>query len=79
MSSYPTIDDSAFDRTVTLREAYLIMERFVEAHIARGETSTIDLISYFGLLPSGMTGDPAAFDDYLAAARQVLDTPTSHE
>jgi hypothetical protein len=69
-----TIDDPAFDRAVTLREAYLAMERFLTAHLARGETSTIDLVSYAGLHTDGGAGDPAALDDFLAA----VDDPESH-
>ena len=67
------LTDGAFDRTITLREAYLVMERFVENHLSRGEASTVDLISYFGIAADGRTGDPAALDDYLEAASEVLD------
>jgi hypothetical protein len=67
-----TIDDPAFDRVVTLREAYRVMERFVADHLDRGEVPTAVLLAYLGLSPDRRSGDPAALPDYLAAAAAVL-------
>jgi hypothetical protein len=69
---YATLHDPRFDQRITLRDAYRIMERFVEAHVDRGTVTNVDLLSYLGVLPSGETGDPAAVDDYLEAADAVL-------
>ena len=77
MSGHVTINDGAFDRLVTLRDAYRIMERFVEAHIARGELTTVELLAYFGLAAGGVGGDPAALHDYLDAAAAVLGPPAA--
>ena len=66
-----TIDDPAFGRTVTLREAYRVMERFAAGHLARGEVPTGFLLAYLGLPPDGQSGDPAALPDYLAAVEAV--------
>jgi hypothetical protein len=66
------LDDPPFDQMVSLRKAYRIMERFVEAHIGRGVTSTIDLISYFGLAEGNRSSDPAALTDYLLAAAEII-------
>lgn len=72
MNDYLSINDPAFDRTVSLRDAYRIMERVVEDHVARGEMSTVDLMSYLGLLPSGQSADPAAIYDFLRAVENVV-------
>lgn len=65
------IRDPYFDKTITLRDAYRAMQRFVEAHLSRGETSTVELLCYFGLGNTGESGDPAAFDDYKEALSEV--------
>ena len=67
-----TIDDPAFDRTVTLREAYRVMERFIAEHLARGEMPTGMLIAYLGLSSDRRSGDPAVLPEYLAVADEVL-------
>lgn len=72
MSTYVTIADPAFDRTVTLRDVYRIMERFIAGYHNRGETETGGLIAYFCIAPDGAGGDPAALYDYLDAAAEVL-------
>jgi hypothetical protein len=75
MSAYISISDPAFDRQVSLRDAYRIMEHFVAAHFQRGELGTGDLLSYFGLAQDGRGGDPAALYDYLDSANTVLPSP----
>ena len=77
MSGYISIDDPAFDRQVTLRDAYRIMERFVAAHFDRGELGTGELLGYFAPASDGRGGDPAALSDYLEAASAVLAPPSS--
>ena len=72
MSGYISINDPAFDRPVSLRDAYRIMEHFVLAHIARGEVETGTFHAYFGLEADGRGGDPAALYDYLESAAAVL-------
>lgn len=71
--SYTALQNPEFDRQVSLRDAYKLMERFVSDYISRGDTSTTDfLYSYASTLASGETADPAALDDFLAAASSVL-------
>jgi hypothetical protein len=70
------INNPAFDRHVSLRDAYRIMERMVEQHVARGPMSTVDLLSYVGLTGLGESGDPAAFDDFFAAVNGVTTAQT---
>ncbi len=77
MSGYITVDDPAFDRLVTLRDAYRIMEHFVAAHIGRGEVGTVELHDYFALASDRRGGDPAALYDYLESVRAVLGGPPS--
>ena len=65
------IKDSAFDRQITLREAYRAMDRLVAAHVGRGPVSTVEFLAYVGLTESGNSGDPAALHDYLAAVEEI--------
>lgn len=74
MSKMPntSTSDREFDRLVSLREAYQVMERFVSDYLARGDTTVVEFLVYLGLHPDGTSGDPAAADDYLEAADSVL-------
>ncbi len=66
--------DPAFEQTVTLRDAYRIMEEFVDNYRVRGDTPLSDfLFLYATVLQNGLTTDPAAAGDFLEAARAVLD------
>jgi hypothetical protein len=71
---YATINDGLFDREITLRDAYRIMERFLSNYLSRGDTSVSDLLhTYAGEVSSGQSTDPAALYDFLAATADVLD------
>jgi hypothetical protein len=72
MSGDITVDDPAFDRLVTLRDAYRIMEHFVAAHVERGEVDTGQFHSYFALASDRRGLDPAALYDYLDSVAAVL-------
>ena len=67
------ISDPAFDREITLREAYRAMERLVEEHVGRGPVSTLELLSYLGISDGGYSSDPAALEDFLGAVEQVTE------
>jgi hypothetical protein len=69
------IDAPEFDREIKVRDAYRAMERFLEAHLSRGETSTLDLISYAGIAADGVSGDAAALHDFLDALNSVEPAP----
>jgi hypothetical protein len=67
------LDGAGFEQTVTLRDAYRIMERFVNDYRARGDTSVSDfLLAYLSVGRDGRTTDPAAADDFLRAAAAIL-------
>ena len=68
--SYIRIDDPVFDERVTLRDAYRIFERFVNAFEARGDVAVAAFSMYMGLANDGIAGDPAALDDFLDAVRE---------
>lgn len=71
--SYPTLEDPAFDRAITLRDAYRIMERFASAYLARGDTLVSDFLhAYAGECIGGGVTDPVAIGDFLDAADQTL-------
>ena len=74
MSGYISIDDPVFDRLVTLREAYKVMEHFVAAHVERGVGETDTFFAYFALLTDRRGADPAALYDYLDSVAAVLDS-----
>ena len=65
------ISDPVFDRSITLREAYLAMERLVAEHVDRGDLPTVALLANLGITESGYSGDPAAFEEFLAAVDYV--------
>jgi hypothetical protein len=73
---YAALNDPGFNRQITIRDSYKIMERFIAGYISRGDTPISDfLYSYAGSTSSGQTTDPAALDDYMAAAIAVLNEP----
>ena len=77
MSDHISIHNSEFDRTVTLRDAYYVMEQFVEMYYHRGETDLASFISYSCLDLKGTAGDPAALPDFLNAVAETLDLPAA--
>jgi hypothetical protein len=46
------IDDAGFEQTITLRDAYRSMERFVNDYRARGDTSVSDFSARVSLCGS---------------------------
>ena len=54
---YSSIHDDSFSDTVTLAEAYRLMVAFVEQYNARGESSTVALLTDVGLVPGGQSAD----------------------
>ena len=71
--NYLAVTDKEFDREVTLRDAYRIMERFASDYLARGDAPISDfLYAYAGEVIGGRTTDPAAAYDFVAAAEKVL-------
>ena len=61
-----------FKRTVTLEEAYQLLEAFIVQYHARGERSTIELLADIGLGPQGYSSDPAQVQDFLDIANTLL-------
>ena len=70
---YTTIKDATFQRTVSLADAYMILERFVAQYNTRGERSTVEFLTDVGLSPDGTSADPAQIYDFLNCANEVLD------
>ncbi len=74
MKRESNLNASGFERTVSLRDAYRIMEHFVIDYHARGDTPVSDfLFAYLAISQDGLTTDPAAGEDFLRAARAILD------
>ena len=66
-----TLGSDEFQRKVSLREAYLIMEELVTDYYKRGDTSVFDFLCYLGVTISEESGDPAAFEDFFNAVEKV--------
>ena len=67
-----SLHESDFDEMVSLRDAYQIMEEFAQAYLARGDGAVSEFLhGYVGSSPAGLTMDPAAPDDFLAAFASV--------
>jgi len=73
--AYLRLTDPVFDRALSLREAYAIMERFLAEYHARGESSTVELLTDVGIVADGTPGDPAQIYDFLRVAGDVLADP----
>ena len=71
------VTDPLFDRRIGLGDAYRIMERFVSDYLDRGDTPVLAFLVYLSLDAEGRSMDPAALDDFLAAAREVLGEPAA--
>ena len=69
-----TLGDPEFARVLTLADAYRILYMFLEQYHARGESSTLDLLSSLSLevWEGGGSADPAQLEDFLRVANQVL-------
>lgn len=75
----PGINDGEFSELIPLKDAYRIMEIFIQDYLSRGDTSvSVFLYCYAGLGADGQGTDPAALDDFLAA-RQKLKTLSAKE
>ena len=69
----PSDLDNALRQTISVQDAYRVMEHFVSAYLARGDTSVSDfLFCYAGLTAPGQTTDPAAIHDFLESTRSVV-------
>jgi hypothetical protein len=69
---YLRLDDPVFDRQVSLRDAYRILEAFVVQYNERGESSTASLMSDIGVLGEGTPSDPAQIRDFVRVAADLL-------
>ena len=69
---YLRLDSQLFDRQVTLRDAYKILEAFVVQYNARGESSTVALMTDVGVSGDGTPSDPAQIYDFARIAGMVL-------
>ena len=56
--AHSRINDPEFAERVSLAEPTRVLEAFVVQDNARGESSTVALLSDVGLVPGGQTADP---------------------
>jgi len=69
---YLRLDSQLFDRQLTLRDAYKILEAFVVQYSARGESSTVALMTDIGVAGDGTSSDPAQIYDFARVAGKIL-------
>jgi hypothetical protein len=68
---YLSLEDPQFDRSITLRQAYRIMERFASEYLARGDTAISDFLHVYAGECGGQATDPAAIYDFLKAVAAI--------
>jgi len=68
-----SVNDQLFDRAITLRQGCELLVRFVAQYHARGESSTLHLLTDAGIAPDGTTCDPAQIYDFTRVAGELLD------
>ena len=69
---YLRLDDKVFEQKISLREAYEILEAFVVQYNARGESSTVALMTDIGVSDGGTPSDPAQIYDFVVVASRIL-------
>jgi hypothetical protein len=69
---YLSLNDGAFAERVTLAEAYQILETFIAQYNARGESSTVALLTDIGIVSGRQSADPAQLGDFLDCARKII-------
>jgi len=69
---YLSVNDRLFDRTITLRQSYELLVSFVAQYHARGESSTLNLLTDAGIVSDGTTSDPAQIYDFVRVAGDLL-------
>ena len=71
-SPYKSIYSDEFKRSVTVEEAYRILERFVVQYNERGESSTVALMTDIGVVKDGCSCDPAQLYDFLRCVDEII-------
>ena len=74
-----TIADARFSQTLTLADAYRVMDHFLSAFASRGDMPVSEALWMFGICSDGVTtSDPAMPSDFLRAWQQVqADRPSA--
>jgi hypothetical protein len=72
MSNVTHLSEPIFDTPLTLREAFLVLQNFIEQYNTRGPQGTDLMQADLLLLQDGTTSDPAQLDDFLTSAKSVV-------
>ncbi len=68
----PSLSDPAFDATLSLRDAYRLMEAFLTETLSRGDRPLSEVLhGYLGIAANAESADPEALRRYLQAAAGV--------
>jgi hypothetical protein len=75
-NNYISLDDSQFDQPITLRQAYLIMFKFLKDGYNIEDFVVGSVLGELQLLDDNVTLDPAILGDFLKAYQDVISDPS---
>jgi hypothetical protein len=74
-NNYTSLDDPRFDQVITLRQAYLIMFKFLKDVYDIEDFAVGSVLGDLQLLDDNISLDPATLDDFLQSYQTVTDNP----
>ena len=71
-NNYTSLDDTEFDQSITLRQAYLIMFKFLKDVYNIKDFVIGSVLGELQLLDDNVSIDPAILDDFVKAYHDVI-------
>lgn len=75
-TKYTSLDDPQFDQKIPLRQAYLIMFKFLKDVYSTTDFVVGSVLGELQLSTDNVSVDPTILDDFLEAYRNVISDPT---
>ena len=75
-NNYTSLDNTEFDKPITLRQAYLIMFKFLKDVYNIEDFVVGNVLGELQLLDDNISFDPAILDDFLKAYQDVINDPS---
>ncbi len=75
-NNYASLDNPEFDQTITLRQAYLIMFKFMKDVYDIEDFVVGRVLGDLQLLDDNVSVDPAILEDFLKSYQDVINNPT---
>ncbi len=76
LNNYTSLDNPEFDQTITLRQAYLIMFKFMKDVYDIEDFVVGSVLGDLQLLDDNVSVDPAILEDFLKSYQDVINNPT---